>query len=195
MISHELEQMRSQIGLLKNKLEQQNIINERHIRNSMKSNMSDINKTVTITIFLGIFALVYCTWFFYSQGCSFAFTAFTCVGLAICLALTIIQRVILGRMDFSKNSLIEAAEKLGKVKKHYQNWYKIAIPSLIIWYGWLMYEMIHVLGINTPMAMGFCIGAAIGGIAGGIIGFRINMKIVRKTTQILEQIEELQKGE
>ena len=195
LISDELEQMRSQIGILKSKLEQQNIINEWHIRNSMKSNMSDINKTVTVTIFLGIFAFVYCTWFFYSQGCSIAFTAFTGIGLGICLALTIIQRINLGRMDFSKGSLIETAERLGKIKKHYQNWYKIAIPSLVIWFTWLMYEMITVLGINSHMAIGFCVGAAIGGIVGSIIGFRINRKIVRKASEILEQIYELQKGE
>ena len=32
-----------------------------------------------------------------------------------------------------------------------------------------------------------------GGIIGGIIGFRINRKIVLKATEILKQIEELQK--
>jgi Na+/glutamate symporter len=35
--------------------------------------------------------------------------------------------------------------------------------------------------------------ATIGGIIGGLIGFRINRKIVRKTGEILEQIEELQR--
>ena len=50
LISHELEEMRAQLGMLKDKLEKQTIINETHIRNSMKSKMSDINKTVTGTI-------------------------------------------------------------------------------------------------------------------------------------------------
>ena len=56
-ISHELDEMRSQINALKEKLEKQTIVNEEHIRRSMKSKMSDINKTVTVTIILGIFAL------------------------------------------------------------------------------------------------------------------------------------------
>ena len=64
MISHELEEMRAQLGTLKEKLEKQTIINESHIRNSMKSKMSDINRTVTGTIIAGVFALVYCTWYF-----------------------------------------------------------------------------------------------------------------------------------
>lgn len=194
-ISHELEEMRSQIVILKDKLEKQNIVNEKHIRNSMKSKMSSINKTVTITIFLGIFALVYCTWFFISQGCSLAFVIATAVMLAVCLGLTIAQRVNLGRMDFSKDNLIETARNLNKIKAHYQDWHKIAIPMIVIWFGWMMYEMIGLLGLSDPMAIGFCCGAAVGGIIGGILGFRINRKIVRKTSEILEQIEELQRGE
>lgn len=194
-ISHELEEMRSQIGILKEKLEKQNIVNEKHIRKSMKSNMSSINKTVTATIFLGVFALVYSTWFFWSQGCSPAFVVSTAVMLAVCLGLTIIQRVNLGRMDFSKGNLIETAQNLSKIKAHYQDWHKIAIPMIVIWFGWMIYEMIGILGFEGPMAIGFCSGAAVGGIIGGILGFRINRKIVRRTSEILEHIEELQRGE
>ncbi|MBQ8812142.1 MAG: hypothetical protein IJZ70_07510 [Bacteroidales bacterium] len=195
LLSQELEEMRSQISILKDKLEKQNIINEEHIRRSMRTNISSINKTVTITIFLGIFALIYCTWFFWSQGCSHAFVISTAVMLLACLALTIAQRINLGRMDFSKGNLIETAVSLNKIKAHYKNWHRIAIPTLVIWFGWLMYEMIGILGLESPMAIGFCCGAAVGGIIGGILGFRINRKIVRKTSEILEQIEELQKGE
>ena len=195
LISHELEQMRSQIGILKEKLEKQTIVNELHIRKSMNSKMSDINKTVTITIFLGVFALVYCTWFFYSQGCSHAFVICTAVMLAFCLALTIVQRIVLGSIDLSRGNLVETATTLSKTKTHYQNWHKIAIPMLVIWFGWMLYEMTGILGLESPMAIGFLCGAAAGGIIGGILGFRINRKIVGKAAEILDQIEELQRGE
>ena len=192
-ISHELDEMRSQINALKEKLEKQTIVNEEHIRRSMKSKMSDINKTVTWTIFLGIFALTYCTWFFYSQGCSLAFVISTAVMLAVCLGLTIGQRMTLGRMDLSQGNLVDTATNLSRIKAHYQNWHKIAIPVIVVWFAWLMYEMTSVLGLDTPMAIGFCCGAAVGGLVGGIVGFRINQKIVRKAGEILEQIEELQR--
>ena len=193
LISHELEEMRSQINALKEKLNKQNIVNEQHIRKSMKSKMSDINKTVTATIVLGIFALVYCTLFFWSQDCSLAFVIFTGLMLAICLGLTIEQKITLGKMDFSKDNIVKTAEKLSKIKAHYQNWYKIAIPLVVVWFGWMMYEMINVLGMDSAMAIGFCCGAFVGGIIGGIAGFRINRKIARKAAEILEQIEELQR--
>lgn len=192
LISHELEEMRAQLGILKDKLEKQTIINETHIRNSMKSKMSDINKTVTGTIIAGVFALCYCTWFFYWQDFSLAFVIATFVMLAVCLGITIAQRVILGKMDFSQGNLIVTAEKLSKIKKHYQEWYKIAIPMIIVWFGWMIYEMISIHGMESPMAIGFCCGGLIGGILGGILGMRINRKVARKATEILDQITELQ---
>ena len=192
-ISHELDEMRSQINALKEKLEKQTIVNEEHIRRSMKSKMSDINKTVTATIFLGIFALVYSTWFFYSQGCSIGFTILTGLMLAVCLGLTIVQKINLGKMDLSKGNLVETASYLSKLKTHYQNWYKIAIPMLVIWFGLMMYEMTQILDLKSSMAIGFYCGAATGAIIGGVAGFRINKKVVRKATEILEQIEELQR--
>ena len=194
MISHELEEMRAQLGTLKEKLEKQTIINEKHIRGSMKSKMSDINRTVTGTIFAGIFALVYCTWYFAYQGCSLPYIIATGVMLAVCLAITLVQKVALGRMDFSQRNLVETAEKLSKIKKHYQDWYKIAIPMLIIWLGWTIYEMSSVLAFDKEMTIIFCCGALGGMIIGGLIAIRINRKVIRKATEILDQISELQRG-
>ena len=111
--------------------------------------------------------------------------------LAVCLGITIAQRVILGKMDFSQGNLVETAEKLSKIKKHYQDWYKIAIPMIIVWFGWMIYEMLSIHGMESPMAIGFCCGALIGGVIGGIIGMRINRKVARKATEILDQIAEL----
>jgi hypothetical protein len=63
---------------------------------------------------------------------------------------------------------------------------------LLIWFSWFIYEIISNLGVS-PMTMGLCTGGLIGGLIGGFIGFRIDRKVIRKTTEILEQIEELQK--
>ena len=189
-ISQELEEMRSQIDILKNQLEKQVIVNDTHIRNSMKSKASDINRTVGATIFLGVIALIYCTWFFYSQGLSLLFVIATSIMLATCIILTIAQKAALGKLDFSSDNIVETAKILGMIKTHYSEWHRIAIPMILIWFGWLIYEVISTLG-PSPMTIGFCCGAFIGGILGGIMGFRINRKVVRKASEILSQIEEL----
>lgn len=193
LLSHELEEMRAQIGILKDKLEKQNIVNERHIHRSMKNRMSDINKTVRATIFAGLFATIFCPVYFYGQGCSVAFVASTAAMLVVCVILTIVQKVTLGRIDLSRTNLIETAEKLSKVRKHYKEWHRVAIPMIIIWLSWLVYEMSEVLGFDSPIAIGFYCGAGVGCIIGGIVGARINRRVIRQANEILSRIEELQK--
>ena len=193
--SQELEQMRAQIAILKNKLDKQTIISDTHIRNSMKSKRSEMTRTIGIPIFAGILAIPYCIGIFCYMGLSPVFIAATGLMLAVCVWLTIRQQLTLKGLDFSQGKLLEVAEKLNKVKVHYHEWIKIALPMIIIWFSWLIYEVITYCGIEEPMTMGFCVGAAIGGVVGGIVGYRTNRKIVRKSTEILEQIEELQGGE
>jgi hypothetical protein len=195
LLSHELEQMRSQIGMLKQKLEQQAIVNDTHIRNSMKSKISDLNRTVLGTIFAGIFAVVFAPMTFYIQGCSLLFVIGTAVMLAVCLGLTIAQKINLSRMtDLSQSNLVETAEKLNKTRTHYKEWYRIAIPMILVWVGWMIYEMVNTIGIESPTAIGFYCGAGVGLLIGGIIGSRINRKVVRQANEILAQIEELQQS-
>ena len=195
LLSHELEQMRSQIGMLKQKLEQQAIVNDTHIRNSMKSKISDLNRTVLGTIFAGIFAVIFAPMTFYIQGCSLLFVIGTAVMLAACLGLTIAQKINLSRMtDLSQSNLVETAEKLNKTRTHYKEWYRIAIPMLLVWVGWMIYEMVNTIGIESPTAIGFYCGAGVGLLIGGIIGSRINRKVVRQANEILAQIEELQQS-
>lgn len=195
LLSHELEQMRTQIGMLKQKLEQQAIVNDTHIRNSMKSKISDLNRTVLGTIFAVIFAVIFAPVYFYVQGCSLIFVIATAVMLAVSLWLTIVQKINLGSMmDLSQDNLVETARKLSKVRTHYKEWYRIAIPMLLVWIGWMIYEMVNTIGIESPIAIGFYCGAGVGLLIGGIIGFRINRKVVRQANEILAQIEELQQS-
>ena len=193
LLSHELEEMRSQISILKEKLEKQNIINDTHIRNSMKSKANDLHKTIRGTVGGGIFALIYCPICFHFLGCSLPFVAVTTVMLAVCLALTIRQNVVLGRMDFSQGNLVETAEALGSVRKHYVQWTRFVAPVLIsLWYAWCMYELIK---LDKSGGIVILVFATIGGIIGGIIGFSINRKVITQANEILSQIKDLQKGE
>ena len=191
ILSQELEEMRAQVAILKNKLDKQTIINDSHIRNSMKSKRSDMTRIITATIAIGALSVPYCTWIFCKFGFSLYFIIASDIMLAVCLGLTFMQRYTLMKLDFAQGNLVDVAQKLGKVKTHYHEWYKIALPMILIWTSWLVYEGITKME-QGPIQMGFLTGAVIGILVGGILGFRINRKIVRKSTEILDQIEELQ---
>ena len=191
ILSHELEEMRSQISTLKEKLAKQTIVNDLHIRNSMKSKANDMSRTIGGTVAGGIFALIYCPILFAHLGCSVPFVIVTTVMLAVCLGLTIRQKVVLGRLDFSQGNLVEIARSLGNIRKHYVQWTRLAAPAIIIpWYAWTMYEFFK---LDNTGGVFLLAGATVGGIIGGIIGVSINRKVVRQANKILDQIEELQK--
>lgn len=189
--SQELEEMRSQVAILKQKLDKQTIISDSHIRNSMNSKKADMTRIIAWTIFAGALSLPYCTWVFYKFGFSQIFIVATDIMLAVCLGLTIKQRITLKNLDFTQGNLVDVAETLNKVKTHYHEWIKIALPMILIWAGWLAYEGLARME-PSPMQMGFLSGAAVGIILGGIFGYRINRKIVAKSTEILNQIKDLQ---
>ena len=126
--SQELEEMRSQVAILKQKLDKQTIISDSHIRNSMKFKRADMTRIIAGTIVAGAFALPYCTLAFYKLGFSWLFVGATDIMLAVCLGLTIIQNMTLKKLDFTQGNLVDVAEKLNKVKTHYHEWIKIALP-------------------------------------------------------------------
>ena len=190
--SQELEEMREQVAILKKKLDKQTIISDTHIRNSMTSKRSDMTRTITATIIAGLFAVPYCTWIFCKFGFSPYFIIATDIMLAVCIGITIRQRYTLKNLDFTQGNLVDVAEQLNKVKSHYHEWIKIALPMIILWESWMAYEALTRME-PSPILMGFLSGAGIGIIIGGFIGYRINKKIVRKSTEILKEIEELQK--
>lgn len=189
--SQELEEMRSQVAMLKQKLDNQAIISESHIRNSMKSKRSDITKIIAITIFIGAFSLPYCTWIFCKFGFSVYFIAASDIMLAVCLGLTIKQRYELQNLDFTQGNLVGVAEKLNKVKTHYREGAIVAIPMVLVWASWLLYECYTKME-SSPIQTGFMTGAIVGVALGLIAGYRINRKIIAKSEDILNQIRELQ---
>ena len=193
LFSHELEEMRMQINLLKEQLDKQTIVNDRHIRHSMRVKATDLSRIIRRTIFGGIFAVLYSPMIFIRMDFSPAFVIVTTVMLAACFASTVYQYRCVKKVDFSQGNLVEIAESVGKLRKHYAQWTKIAAPLIIIpWFGWLMYESYN---INGQTGVVFSIGAAIGVFVGGFIGYNINRKVINKADEILSQLEELQKGE
>ena len=83
--SQELEEMRSQVAILKKKLDKQTIISDTHIRNSMISKRADMTRIIAATIFIGMLSMPYCTWIFYKYGFSLYFIIASDIMLAACI--------------------------------------------------------------------------------------------------------------
>ena len=185
----ELENMRQQMTTLKNKLNKQEIVNDRLMRRSMRNEVNTINRRYYILTALGIFMIPYGYWVFIKL-CHFsvAFWIATSIFMLICAGATFYNSRKISDPGLMSHSLVEARRKVANAKKFDTDWLKFSIPTLILWLGWFFYEVYQQ---NNELANGLLWGGIIGGIIGAICGFRIHFKTQHQYQDIIDQIEDL----
>lgn len=192
--SQELQQMKQQIGLLKEKLNRQAIVNDGLIRRAMKRNISSINRYGTITIILCIAFTPFCVSVFARYGFSVWFCAATVALMLFSALMTYIYHRDLWNTDLARGNLLLIGRIVSRLKERYARWIYIAIPLILVWFLWLVCEAVMNLDTNEYMST-FLPGACFGGLIGGIIGNRRRKLIVRQAEEVLAQVEDLQREE
>ena len=186
----ELENMRQQMTTLKNKLNQQEIVNDRLIRRSMRNEVNTITRGYNIVMILGILMVPYFYWVFVKlSGFSMAFWIGSSIFMLICVGATFYNSSKINTPELMSHSLVEAREKVASAKKFDADWQKFGIPAVILWFGWFMYECYQIQGgdIVNPFFLGGCVG----GIIGAIAGYKYHFKTQRQYQDIIDQIEDL----
>ena len=188
----ELENMRQQMETLKKKLDQQEIVNDRLIRHSMKKTAGNISRRYYFIMVLCLLMIPYSYWaFVVLSGFSIPFWIFTCIVMMVCLGGTYYNSRNLSDSNMMTNNLVDVRRRMASAKKFDANWLFIGIPLIIIFLGWFMYEAykIHEGAISNGLFWGGCVG----GILGAIWGFSLHFKTQRQYQEILDQIEDLTK--
>ena len=185
-----LEEMRQQMTTLKNKLNQQEIVNDRLIRRSMRNEVSNINRRYNIIMAIGILMVPYGYWCFVKLvGLSIFFWIATSIFMLICAGATFYNSRKISDPELMSHSLVEARKKVASAKKFESNWLLFGIPAVILWMGWFFYETYQIQG--GDFYNGFFLGGCIGGIIGAIIGIKIHLKTQRQYQDVIDQIEDL----
>ena len=190
MNDFELNNMRQQMETLKKKLEKQEIVNDRIIRQSMKKTASSISVRYYIVMALGLLMVPYMYFVFYEHfGLSLAFSIASGIFMLVCTAATYYNSLNLSNSNMMHGNLLEVRRRMARAKKFDANWLFFGIPAIIVWLGWLGYEFYQKDG-ETALAM--IIGAVVGGVIGAIIGFSMHFKTQRQYQEIIDQIEEME---
>ena len=183
----ELDELREQIALLKDKLQRQQIISERAIIEAAQKGISKLNKAGTKWGIFGIFAVVYCTFVFHRFGFSDGFVIGTAIMLAICAAVTIYAHLGIRSIDVANGNLVDISQRLIRFRKIYSRYHLYAVPMALVWCYFLYYDAQRML----EYAEGFLIGGCVGGVIGAIIGLKAHFKVIRDTDKVLKNINEL----
>ena len=185
--TYELEEMKQQMLLLKKKLEQQKIVNDKMLRSAMKKKLYGLNKKARIMFIIGIFVAIGAPGYFTLVGFTPLFCAATTLMLLFSAFKTFQYHKKLWKLNLSESNLIELAEELTLLRTRYERWYRFAWCMIIPWGALMAYEATKIFGEELVWYIG---GSAIGLIIGGLTGTRINNNMIRRTDELLEQIEE-----
>ena len=186
----ELDEMRQQMTMLKNKLNKQEIVNDRLMRRSMRDEVNTITRRYNIIMALGILMVPYGYWCFVKLcGLSLLFWIVSSIFMLICAGATFYNSRKISDPGLMSHNLVEARKKVASAKKFEANWLMFGVPAVIVWLGWFFYEIYQVQG--GDFNNGFFWGGCIGGIIGAICGFKMHFKTQRQYQDIIDQIEEL----
>lgn len=183
----ELVELREQLALLREKLRQQELINERAIVLVTQKGISKLNRQGVIMSGFALFAVVYCTVMFHRFGFSDGFVVGTAIFLVVCAVVTIYAHWKLRSIDVASGNLVEITQRLLSFRKIYSHWHIFSVPALLVWCYFLYYDAQRML----TDAEGFLIAGCVGGAIGLIFGLKKHFAIMRETDKVLANIRDL----
>ncbi len=184
--TNEMENMRLQLDVLKNRLEKQTVISDNMIRMAMKDKSHRIKLKYRIVMIMCITMIPYNLILMPHIGFSLPFGIVTSIFMLIAGIYTYYNMRVLDSAFDSGDNMIEAGLKVAKAKKRDSDWLKYSIPTVIPWFVWFLFET-----LEKDHGYVGAIGGTIGGLVGGIMGMHMHFKIQRKYKEIIAHIEDI----
>ena len=184
----ELQEMREQLAALKEKLNKQEVVNDRQIRNMLSHKKKSVDKNIWIVGVCGLFSITVGNWTFFDLGVSTWFLIGTTVLMLVSFLLTIIPHNWVKKADIQSGNLLVAAKQARRLRKLYKDWEIIGIVLSIIWAGWLFAELASAVD-DKQLLYGLIGGCIFGGIIGGIVGLRVSRKTINTLDEMIQDIE------
>ena len=186
----ELQEMREQLAALKEKLNKQEMVNDRLIRDILIKKKKNVDKNIWIVGICGLFTVTIGNWTFSDLGVSTWFLIGTTVLMLAGFLLTIIPHNWVKKADIQSGNLLVAAKQARRLRKLYKDLEIIGIVLAVIGLAWLFVEFSAVIE-NKQMLYILVGAAAIGGIIGGIIGLVLSRKTIHTLDEMIQEIEEM----
>lgn len=184
----ELDEMRAQISLLNKKLEKESIVNERLLRDAMKSKAKTINANAWVSVGASVFVIIWALFFFPAEGFSWCFTAITIIMMLVCDFFTWKHHKNVNSKTMN-GDLVTVAKVMKKLRDDYVNWLKYDIIMVIFWFAWLATEYCIILK-DWKLSILIIVSLLISLAIGGYIGIRMHKSVIHNAEDIIKQIEE-----
>ena len=186
------DEMREQFTLLRHKLDQQDIINDSLLRETMRSRMGAINRTkyksyICAALCLVLYPVLLVYWGVFSN----AFVIVTCIMMLFCMYATYYVHKPVDRMDLMTEDLATVARVMAKFRRQYNQWLYYVTPALLVpWLSWAVYEYAWKFAPEGVSHWLLAIPLLICAAIGALVGYHWHCKAVNAADNIIRQIEE-----
>lgn len=190
----EYMQMKEELDSLKKMVSENMKLNDSAIRRAMQRKADEMGRhALRIVVLCLVMMCVIPPIFHRAYQVSTAFLIASELMMLICLVATVLMHNPVRELDFASGSLVEVADRMSRFKRQYVRWPCIGMPMLVVWLGWLLYEIHAGMNYEKTEFVFFCSGLLGGAVLGGFIGWRLNRRMVRKADEVLEEIRHLEK--
>ena len=187
-ISEELEQLRSEYAVLKNKLDEQEIINDRIMLDSVRSKVDVIDNNDRVIIVCCLLAMFFSPAYHYIFGATWWFCGATALFMAYGCYCTVRRHRSLFLTYKVERDMLPLVKKIKYFRNEYVNWLNVGMPLLVVWVVWLFLEIFwHADNRPVALLLSGCVLAGLG--IGGAIGLRMRTRVIRTCDAIISQLK------
>ena len=189
MEDKEIMEMREQIATLRNKLEKEQIVTERLLKQAMKKSIGIIRRQAVKEYIMVCICFILYPFLYYVANLSVLFLSTSLLIFVGCVIATwYFQRPINDKL--LGEDVDTVVRVMTKLKRQYQLWIVGAIPIMIPWVFWFWKE--YTTAMNVPEEVSyFMLGTIIvGACIGGAIGYSWDRKVIRSCNEIIAQLKE-----
>ena len=184
----ELETMRAQIALLKEKLDKETIVSEKLLRDTMRHKAKSINTNAWVSVGASIFVIFWALVFLPCEGFSWWFAGATILMMLVCDLFTWKYHKDVNTKTMS-GDLLTVAKVMKQLRDNYKKWLKYSIAMIAVWFTWLSIELCISLK-DWKLAIIMIVALFIGLAIGAFIGLSMHKSVIRNAEEIISQIEE-----
>lgn len=187
-MSAELERMKSEYAVLKNRLKDQEIINNRLILDSVRNKVNVIETHERIEYVMCIMAIVLSPLYHFAFGASWWFCGATVLFMAFAGYWTMLRHRNVRASNVADKDMLTFLKNVKYLRSEYADWLKIGVPLLVVWVGWLFYEIFSHAD-DMRVAVFFSSFVLSGLLIGASIGLNMRKRVIRTCDAIIAQLE------
>ena len=193
MIDMQLEEMRRQMAILKEKLDKQEIVNDQLMRKAIGKKLRRVRNMRWRNLVIMLVGIIYTPILFYQLHIKLWFTILTILFFVTGTVYDLYYTSGLNDRNLEDKHLLELKENVIRMKRRNARWLWFGIPFTLAWLCTLFWLIINKATVPSGQAYSIIIGALVGGSIGAVLGTIVYRRQQQDVKELIDDIEELTK--